>query len=94
MREITLTSGIRVKEKVVFRDLKGEAVLLNLETGVYFGLDSVGSRIWNLIQEHESLEKVLGILLEEYEVEKARCQKDLLEILAQMNEKGIIEILD
>ena len=94
MREITLTSGIRVKEKVVFRDLKGEAVLLNLETGVYFGLDSVGSRIWNLIQEHESLEKVLGILLEEYEVEKARCQKDLLEISAQMNEKGIIEILD
>jgi len=94
MREITLTSGIRVKERVVFRDLKGEAVLLNLETGVYFGLDSVGSRIWNLIQEHESLEKVLGILLEEYEVEKARCQKDLLEILAQMNEKGIIEILD
>jgi hypothetical protein len=94
MREITLTSGIRVKEKVVFRDLKGEAVLLNLETGVYFGLDSVGSRIWNLIQEHESLEKVLSILLEEYEVGKARCRKDLLEILAQMNEKGIIEILD
>lgn len=90
---ITLSSRLRVKDEVVFRDMDGEAVLLNLESGVYFGLDSVGTRIWHLIREHESPETVLAILLEEYEVEEAQSEKDLLEILAQMNEKGLVEII-
>lgn len=91
--DITLSSRLRVKEEVVFRDMDGEAVLLNLESGVYFGLDSVGTRIWHLIREHESPGTVLAILLEEYEVEEARCEKDLLEILARMTEKGLVEII-
>jgi hypothetical protein len=45
---------VRICDDVVFHDLQGELVLLNLKTGVYFGLDSVGTRIWHLIREHGS----------------------------------------
>jgi len=46
--------GARIKKEVRSRDLQGELVLLNLRTGVYFGLDAVGSRIWQLIEDRRS----------------------------------------
>ena len=47
----TLESRIRINDDVLFQELHGEGVLLNLKTGVYFGLDPVGRRIWQLAQE-------------------------------------------
>lgn len=91
-QRIVLTSRARVNKDVVFRDLEGELVLLNLKTGVYFGLDPMGTRTWQLIQEHQSLQKVLGVLLEEYLVTKAECEQDLLSFVAQLQEKQLVEI--
>ena len=42
----TLTAEVRANDEVLFQELHGEGVLLNLKTGVYFGLDPVGARIW------------------------------------------------
>lgn len=89
---ITLAPPVRINEDVVFRDLGGEIVLLNLKTGIYFGLDPVGTRIWHLIQEHRSLRKVLDALVEEYKVTEAQCAQDLLNFIALLREKGLIEI--
>lgn len=73
---ITLASRVR-PGVVVFQDLQGGLVLLNLKTGVYFGVDPVGTRIWHLIREHGSLREVLQALLSEYEVGGAECTRDL-----------------
>lgn len=90
--QVMLASRVRVKEDVVFRDLEGEVVLLNLDSGIYFGLDPVGTRIWALIQEHNSLEEVLRHMMVEYEVERVQCEKDLLALLTRLNENGLIEV--
>jgi coenzyme PQQ synthesis protein D (PqqD) len=75
-------------------DLAGETVILNLKSGMYYGLDPVGTRIWNLIQEPRSVHDILGILLQEYDVEPERCEQDLLSLLQELAEEGVIEAKD
>ena len=91
---LSLTSRIAIADGVVFRDLQGELVLLNLQTGVYFGLDPVGTRIWQLLQDHRSVQTVLDRLLEEYDVAEAQCRDDLMHFIALGLEKGLFELHD
>src|SRR5262245_33680694 len=67
----TLTSESRIvaSQEQVSCDLAGEAAILNLKSGVYYGLDPVGSSIWNLVQEPRTFASLQQLLLEEYEVE-------------------------
>ena len=81
---------IKIAENVAFRDLSGESVLLNLSTGVYFGLNPVGTRIWSLLREHGSTEKTLEALLEEYDVEEGRLRADLDDLVRRLAEKGLV----
>lgn len=90
--KLSLTSQVRVKDAVVFRDLEGEAVLLNLESGVYFGLDPVGTQIWHLLLEPCTLQKILDALVDEYEVTKGECADDLLRFIGRLRENELIEI--
>ena len=77
-------------ENVVSRELEGEAVILNLESGVYFGLNEVGTRIWALIQQHGSLRKVLEAALQEYEVAPQVLENDLLQLIEQLQARGLV----
>ncbi len=82
--------NIRISDDVVFRDLAGEAVILNLATGTYFGLDSVGTRFWHLMAEHGSTEKVIKAFLAEYEVEEGRLRQDLDNLIRQLIDKKLV----
>ena len=79
-------------ENVVSRELEGEAVILNLESGVYFGLNGVGTRIWALIQEHGSLRKVLEAMQQEYEVAPQELESDLLQLIEQLQARGLVNL--
>jgi len=89
-KSISLDDLVKIAPDVVFRDLDGEAVLLNLETGIYFGLNDVGTRMWNLLQEHGSLRKVFDQMLLEYEVTPEALEGDLCQLAAQLCEKGLL----
>ncbi|MDD5559558.1 PqqD family protein [Candidatus Methylomirabilis sp.] len=91
-QQVSLTSSVRIRDDVLSRDLQSEQVILDLNTGIYFGLDPVGTRIWQLIQEHQSLQKVLDSMLEEYEVAEAECTHDLLHFVTQMADRGLVEV--
>jgi hypothetical protein len=82
---------VAAKEQIS-SDLGGEAVILNLKTGVYHGLDAVGARIWNLLQEPRNVNDIRDALLNEYEVEPDRCERDLLALLQQLADSGLIEV--
>jgi hypothetical protein len=58
-------------------DLAGEAAILNIKNGVYYGLDPVGARIWNLIQEPRAFAEIQNAITDEYDVEPERCARDL-----------------
>ena len=83
---------IVVSKDQVSCDLQGEAAILNLQNGVYYGLDPVGARVWNLIQQSKTFAEVRQAVLQEYEVEPDRLDSDLRELLDQLKEQGLIEI--
>ena len=82
----------RVSDGVVFRELDGEAVLLNLDSGMYFGLDRVGTRVWQVLEQHGRLDAVVERLLEEYDVEPERLRADVAQLLATLVEKGLVVV--
>lgn len=85
------SSVVATKEQVS-SDLAGEAVILNIKSGVYYGLNAVGARIWNLIQEQKTVKEVRDTILAEYDVEPEQCDRELLEILQQLESEGLIEV--
>jgi hypothetical protein len=81
---------VAIADDVVFRDLGGEAVILSLHTSTYFGLNEIGTRIWHLIGEHGSMERVVAALLNEYEVDEARLRQDVDRLIRQLHDKGLV----
>jgi hypothetical protein len=59
--ELSVKSRVRINDDVLFQELQGERVLLNLKTGVYMGLDKVGTRVWQLMGQNEMLSGVLEV---------------------------------
>ena len=84
--------AVTIPQEVLFQDLGEETVLLNVATGKYHGLNGVGSRIWELIQESNPMEKVLATLLDEFEVSSETLENDLSQFLGILESKGLIEI--
>jgi Coenzyme PQQ synthesis protein D (PqqD) len=89
---LTPETRISIAKEQVSTELGGEAVILNLKTGVYYGLDQVGSRIWNLLQEPKTLRQLIAVLLAEYEVEPVQLEADVRALLVKLFESDLIEI--
>ena len=90
--KLSLTSCVRVNDDVLFQELQGEAVLLNLKTGVYFGLDAVGTHVRKLISQNQALSEVRKLLLQEYDVSEEQCSEDLLDLVAAMREQALVTV--
>jgi len=90
MVELTLGDRVVVPDSVIARELDGETVVLNLETGVYFGLDSVATDIWNALQGGAKIEDALRAVLERYDVQPATLEHDLLRFVNQLASKGLL----
>jgi hypothetical protein len=90
--DLSLNDSIKIPDDVVFRELDGEAVLLNLTTGTYFSLNPVGTRMWQLIAESRSLANMLDTLLLEYEVDRAVLENDLFELCRQLCANGLGDV--
>ena len=82
----------RVPEGVMVREVQGEAVLLHLDTGEYFGLDQIATRIWQLIVEKKDLKAVEAAMCEEYDADPEVVAKDLRELVDELVTKRILEV--
>jgi len=91
---LSLSSRATISDHVLFHDLHGEAVLLDLHGGTYFGLDTIGTRIWHLLREQRSLREALSILVQEYDVTEHQGGEDLLDLVRQLEEHRLVEIRD
>ena len=81
---LSLDDALTIAPDVMFRQLNDEAVLLDLKSGTYFGLNDVGARTWELILEHGRLSQVLDTLLGEYAADRDAVERDLLALAAQL----------
>jgi hypothetical protein len=77
---------------VLFQELDGEMVLLDLASERYFGLDQVGSRIWQLMAERPQLLKVHEQMLREFQVEPETLSRDLLALVAKLRDAGLVSL--
>lgn len=73
-------------------DLEGEAVILKLDTGVYYGLNEVGARVWALVQQPTPFKVMLQTVISEYEVEPQECANDLLTLVRELKSAGLINV--
>jgi Coenzyme PQQ synthesis protein D (PqqD) len=69
-----------------------ELVILNLKDGVYYGLEDVGARIWKLVQEPVTIAAIREVLVSEFDVEAARCERDIRKLLGELAARGLLQI--
>lgn len=81
---------LRVADEVVSRVLDGEAMILDLRSGTYFGLNAVGTRIWELIGRGATPRQIRATLCDEFEVDEPSASRDLTELLATLCRKGLL----
>lgn len=77
---------------IISQEIGGETVLLDLKNENYFGLDGVGSRIWQLIEKNGDLQNIYQTLLEEYEVDAEQLQEDLEVLIGNISERGLVTL--
>lgn len=75
-------------------DLDGKAVILSLEDGVYFGVNSVGSFIWSVISEEKKFEEIIDSVTREFDVSEEQCRPQVISFLDSLHENGLIDISD
>jgi len=83
---------VRVSPSTLSRELQGETVLLQMDTGEYFGLDEIGTRIWQLISEKGDLDEVESAMLEEFEASREVLVTDLQRVVDELAARHLIEI--
>ncbi len=90
--EISLNAIISPAPDQTFSALDGEAVILNIASGVYYGLNEVGARIWELIQEPRSFGELQDALLAEYDIQPEACAHELTKILRELKDAQLVEM--
>ena len=93
-REIQFSKRLATPDHVLFREVDGESVLLNLETEKYLGLDDVGTRIWLLLTSEASIDTALLKLKTEYDVEDKRLRADVEQLINELLDQGLVEFKD
>jgi hypothetical protein len=81
---------LKRKSGLMTANMDGAAVMMDISTGKYFNLGQTGGRIWELLEQPLSVEKLICALIEEYNVTYERCREDVLPFLQQLVDKGLL----
>jgi hypothetical protein len=74
-------------------ELGGEAAILHMQRGVYYGLDSIGAAVWKRIQQPARVADLRDFLIGEYDVERTQCETDLTELLEKLSAEGLVRLV-
>jgi hypothetical protein len=90
---LTLDAILKIPEYVVFSFVDQDAILLNTRSNEYYALDEVGARFWGLLRDGKSLKDGYKVLQDEYEVAPEQLEKDLLDLIGELVDNGLVEII-
>ena len=82
---------MKINKNIIARDIQGDTVLLNMITGDYFSLNSVGTDIYNCIVEEMDQSSILSFLMEKYDINSEFLTKDTVSLLSELRENNILE---
>lgn len=92
LTQLTFETRLIASADQVSADLDGEIAILHLKTGIYYGLNEVGSRIWALVKVPRTIAQVRDLVLAEFEVDPARCERELFDVFGSLVAAGLITI--
>ena len=87
-----LNQVVTLSPDVISQEVSGETVLLDLNSEHYFGLDEVGTRIWQLIDSSGNLQEIYDTMLNEYEVEADQLFEDMAQLLGDIEKAGLVAL--
>ena len=88
--QLTIDDQVTVNDEVVFKEIDGETVLLDVQRGTYFGLDPVGTRVWQSLVQHGSARPVMRSLLDEFDVAPDTLEDDVRRLLGELTANDLI----
>ena len=88
--DMNLDTKLSIPPQVMSRLVGDETVVLDLASGIYFGLDGVGKRIWEAVEEGHSLGQTAAVITSEFEVDESRAQADVIEFASDLLERGLL----
>ncbi len=85
-------STVTVTQVQVSCEVNGETVILHFDSGHYFGLNEVGTLVWKMIEQPRSVSELRDAIVREYDVDAGQCGRDLLDLLDELRERGLIKV--
>lgn len=91
--DITLETIVARSDRLLFSHVDGDVTMMSVETGKYYGLSSVGARIWSLLERPMSAIQMCEQLRTEYRVDRARCEGEVLKVFRRMADEGVVNVV-
>jgi len=91
---VKLTQRVAISPDVMARQVGEECVMLDMAHGTYFGLDPVGARVWQLLEEGRTLLEVCDRMVEEYEASRSDIERDVIRLVSELGESGLVTLRD
>lgn len=92
--ELSESTVISISKDNVYCNIEDEIIMLGLEDEVYYGLNSVGAFVWEQIKNPKTFAEILNAVLNEYDIEREECERDLRELITELFNKGLVEVED
>jgi len=92
--ELSTSDIVRQSKKQVCANMDDETILMNLESGNYYGYNTVGGKIWHLMAAPCSVSHIIEQMIDQFDVSEKRCQADVLEFLETLYCEGLIQIVE
>jgi len=90
MKKINLNSKVIINNEQLFTEIDNELVLMSIETGKYYSLNTVGLRVWELLKNPMLVSELLNRLQEEFNVEKEQCETEVISLLQKMLANNLV----
>jgi hypothetical protein len=89
---ISFDRKLMIAQDTLINVIEGESVLLNLKSESYFGLDPVGTRMWTLLANSDSIQSAYETLLNEYDVDADKLRLDMQDLIEKLVSTGLMEV--
>ncbi len=89
-----MTTLVTQGDEQIATELNNTVVMMSAEQGKYYGLDGVGSRIWNLLEQPRRIMEVCAIIQDEFAVERETCERDVLDFVSRLVAANLLKVVD
>lgn len=91
-KRIDINTSLVRKDDIPTTDIDGELGMMSIEKGKYFTLDEIGARIWKLLETPNTVNKVVEVLMQEYDIDYETCTSDVIELLEKLLQEDLVAI--